>query len=71
MLHLGLLMKCWVRALSRMIIGEATKASEGEDTNAIFSLYFSVKQSQGGGLGNLVGLIIPLHQQTATQTVHS
>lgn len=65
-------MKCCVRALSRMIIGDATKALEGEDTNIIFfSLYFSVKQSHGRGLGNLVGLMIPLHQQTATQIVNS
>lgn len=56
-----------------MIIGDATKALEGEDTNIIFfSLYFSVKQSQRRGLGNLVGLRIQsLHQQTATQIVNS
>lgn len=50
MLHLGFLMKYWARALSRMIIGEVTKALEGEDTNGIFFLYFSLKQSQGEGL---------------------
>lgn len=39
-----------VRALSRMTSGEATKTFEGEDTDVIFSLYFSLKQSQRGGL---------------------
>lgn len=59
-----------VRARSRMMIREATKGSEGKDTNGIFSLYFSLKQSQWEGLGRtLVGLMIPLHQQTATQTI--
>ena len=34
-----------------MITEETIKASEREDTNGIFSLYFSLKQSHGGGLG--------------------
>lgn len=66
MLHLDLLRKLWARAFSRMITGEATKASEVEDTYGIFfSLFFfgTVLQRRFGG--TLVGLKILLHQQTA------
>lgn len=51
MLHLGFLMKFWARALSRIIIEEATKDSEEEDTSGTRPLYFSLEQSQGEGLG--------------------
>lgn len=48
---LGFLVKYWIRVLFRMITGETIKASERQDTNGTFSLYFSLKQSHGGGLG--------------------
>lgn len=68
MLCLGFLMKYWVSVLSRMIIGETTKALEGEDTNGICFALFFLKIIPGRRFGRtLVGLLIPLHQQTATK----
>lgn len=61
-----------VRALSRMTSGEATKSFWGRRYWChFFSLFFFETIAERGFGGNLVGLMIPLHQQPPTQTVSS